>query len=63
MPRRPDWARWVGIAATALAFVQAVASPLGFTVLDAVAPIAFLAYVVALGILMLREPPVEAAAR
>ncbi|MGA9160764.1 MAG: hypothetical protein WB297_07865 [Actinomycetota bacterium] len=59
VPRRPDWVRWFGIAVSLMVFVRAVLSPLGSAALDVVAPIAFIAYVVALGVLMLREHPVE----
>jgi hypothetical protein len=51
--------RWSGTAVAVLAFVRAVASPLGFTGLDAVAPLAILAFVVALSVSMLREPAAE----
>jgi hypothetical protein len=42
------WLRRVGVLVAALTLVRALASPIGVTSLDAVAPIAFLAYVLAL---------------
>ncbi len=63
VPRRPVWVRWFGVAVSVMAFVRAAVSPLGSSALDAVAPIAFIVYVVTLGVLMLREHPVEAATR
>jgi hypothetical protein len=51
--------RWFGAGVAFLGFVRAVASPLGFTGLDAVAPLAILAFVVSLSVSMLREPVAE----
>jgi hypothetical protein len=51
------WFRWFGIAVAALCLARAVASPLGLTALDAVAPFAFLIFVVTLGAWMLRTRP------
>ena len=61
IPGQASWLRWFGVAVAALAFVRAVGSPLGFTALDAIAPIAFLAFVVALSVQMLRVRPAEVA--
>ena len=41
------WLRWFGLVAAALCWVRAVATPLGFTTLDAVAPLAVLAFLTA----------------
>jgi hypothetical protein len=49
----PAWVRGIGLVVAALTLVRAVASPLGVTALDAVAPIAFLAFVLLLSIRML----------
>jgi hypothetical protein len=57
IPGRAAWLRSAGAAVAFLAFVRAVGSPLGFTALDAVAPIAFLAFVVVLSVQMLRPGP------
>ena len=54
--------RWFGAVVAALAFVRAVGSPLGFTGLDAVAPVAFIAFVVTLSAQILRAPSVETVA-
>jgi hypothetical protein len=48
------WLRSAGVVVALLAFARAVGSPLGFTALDAIAPIAFLAFIVALSAQMLR---------
>jgi hypothetical protein len=53
-PGRASWVRWFGVTVAALALVRAVGSPLGFTALDAVAPVAFIVFVVALSVQMLR---------
>jgi hypothetical protein len=50
----PSWMRWFGVIVAALAFVRAVGSPLGFTSLDAIAPLAFIVFVVVLSVHMLR---------
>jgi len=44
----PVWVRGLGLAVVALTLIRAFASPVGMTVLDAVAPIAFIAYVLVL---------------
>jgi hypothetical protein len=41
----PVWVRGLGLLVAALTLFRAFASPMGVTVLDAVAPIAFIAYV------------------
>jgi hypothetical protein len=46
----PMWVRLAGLAVAAVALVRAFASPLGVTVLDAVAPIAFLLFVLVLSV-------------
>jgi hypothetical protein len=48
-----SWVRIVGLVAAALTLVRAFASPLGATALDAVAPLAFLAFVVVLSVRIL----------
>jgi hypothetical protein len=44
----PVWVRALGLLVAALTLVRAFASPMGVTVLDAVAPIAFIVYVLVL---------------
>jgi hypothetical protein len=44
----PVWVRGLGLMVVALTLIRAFASPMGMTVLDAVAPIAFVAYVLVL---------------
>ena len=62
IPVRVSWVRWFGVIVAALTFVRAVGSPLGFTALDAIAPMAFIAFVVVLSVKMLRTRPVVPAA-
>jgi hypothetical protein len=59
---RPPWLRRFGVVVAALAVARAAGSPLGVRALDVVAPLAFVAFVVALSVAMLRTPPVEAPA-
>jgi hypothetical protein len=49
----PSWVRNVGLAAATVTLVRAFASPLGVTALDAVAPLAFLAFVLVLSVRIL----------
>ena len=49
----PSWVRIIGLVAVALTLVRAVASPLGVTALDAVAPLAFLVFVLVLSVRIL----------
>ncbi|HEX5502335.1 MAG TPA: hypothetical protein VFW96_06905 [Thermomicrobiales bacterium] len=48
-----SWVRLAGLAVAAVTLVRAFASPLGVTVLDAAAPIAFLVFVLALSVRLL----------
>jgi hypothetical protein len=48
---------WFGVAVAVLCFARAVGNPLGLTALDAVAPFAFLIFVVMLSVWMLRTRP------
>ena len=49
----PSWLRGAGLVVGALALVRAVASPLGVTAVDDAAPIAFLAFALALSVRVL----------
>lgn len=49
----PAWVRLVGLAAAAVMLIRAFASPLGVTALDAVAPLAFVVFVLALSVRLL----------
>jgi hypothetical protein len=49
----PTWVRLAGFAVAAVTLVRAFASPLGATILDAAAPILFLAFVLLLSVRML----------
>jgi hypothetical protein len=49
-----SWVRGVGLGVAVLTLIRAVASPLGVTALDAVAPLAFLAFVLLLSVRLLR---------
>lgn len=53
----PLWIRVAGMVVSGLTLVRAVASPLGVTGLDAVAPIAFLAFVLTVSVRMLVTAP------
>jgi hypothetical protein len=44
----PVWVRGLGLLVAALTLIRAFASPMGVTILDAVAPLAFVAYVLVL---------------
>jgi hypothetical protein len=57
IPGNVAWLRWAGVSVALLALARAMGSPLGFTALDAIAPIAFLAFVLALSVQMLRSQP------
>lgn len=59
LPGRVVWVRGFGFLVALLALVRAFGGPLGFTALDAVAPIAYLLFVVVLSVTMLRERSVE----
>jgi hypothetical protein len=49
----PMWVRLTGLAVAVVALVRAFASPLGVTALDAIAPVAFLLFVLVLSVRLL----------
>jgi hypothetical protein len=55
--RAIQWLRWFGYVAGVLCFMRAVGSPLGFTGLDAIAPIVVLVFFAAASVLILLNRP------
>jgi hypothetical protein len=55
------WMRVAGVLVAAVTLVRAVGSPLGVTALDAVAPIAFLVFILTLSVRILVTRPVQPA--
>ncbi len=53
----PVWMRILGYAVAALNVLRGVGEPFGFTALDAIAPIAFVAFVLVLAVKLLVRPP------